>query len=126
MEILALITEGEITESFLSKMRHRFKYFKMIDVDVLKFWSKIFKLQDENLQWRPALLVIEICLCAPISNASLERLFNQMNLGKSTVRNRLKNSTLNVLLRIKVSNVSFETFHNIIQWNRDSKWSDVI
>ena len=80
-------------------------------VDVLEFWPKILKLQDKNPQWRPVLLIIKICFCAPISNASLERLFNQMNLVKPTVHNHLKNSVLNVLLRIKVSNVSVETFH---------------
>ena len=83
----------------------------MINVDVLEFWPKILKLQDENLQWRPVLLIIKICLCTPISSASLERLFNQMNLAKPTVLDRLKNSALNALLRIKVSNVSAKTFH---------------
>ena len=83
----------------------------MINVKVLEVWSKIFTLQDENLQWRPASLIIEIYLCAPISNASLERLFNQINLVKSTARNCLKNSASTALLRIKVFNVSVETFH---------------
>ena len=87
-----------------------FKYFKMINVGILEFWSKIFKLQDENLQWQPVFVIIEICLCIPIFNASLERLLSQMNLVKSTVHNRLKNSALNAVLRIKVSNVSVETF----------------
>ena len=111
MEILAPITDDEITESFLSIMWYGLKYFKMINVDVLEFWYKIFKLQDENPQCRPALLIIEICLSALISNASMEGLINQMNLAKSTVRNLLKNTVLDALLRIKVSNVSVETFH---------------
>ena len=104
-----LITEDEITESFLSIVWYGLKYFKMVNVDVLEFWPKILKLQDENPQWRPVLLIVKICLCAPISNASQERLFNQMNLIKPTVHNRLKSSALNALLRIKVSNVSVET-----------------
>ena len=83
----------------------------MISDDVLKFWPKILKLQGENPQWRPALLISKICLCAPISNASLESQFNQMNLVKPTVHNCLRNSVLSALLRIKVSNVSVETFH---------------
>ena len=111
LEILAPITEDRINGSFLSIVRYGLKYFKMISVNVLKFWPKILKVQDENPQWRPALLIIKICLCAPISNDSLEMLFNKMNLVKPTVHNRLKNSALNALLRIKVSNVSLETFH---------------
>ena len=127
MEILVLITEVEITESFLSIVRCDLKYFKMISVDVLEFWPKILKLLDENPQWRPALLIIKICLCAPISNTSLKRLFNQMNLVKPTVYNRLKNSALNALFRIKVSNVSVETFHNehvlscVFRYNKKGK-----
>ena len=113
MEILAPITDDEITESFLSIMWYGLKYFKMINVDVLEFWYKIFKLQDENPQWQPALLITEICLCAAISNALLEGLFDQINLVKPTVRNRLKNSVLDALLRIKVSNVLVETFHKV-------------
>ena len=52
-----------------------------------------------------------ICMCAPISNASLERLFNQMNNVKSNERNRVTNSALNALLRIKVSKFSIDSFH---------------
>ena len=84
LEILAPITEDGITESFLSIVRSGLKYFKMINVDVLEFWPKILKLQDENPQWSSALLIIKTCLRAPISNASLERLFNQINLVKPT------------------------------------------
>ena len=45
MEILAPITEDEITESFLAIVRYGLKYFKMISVDVLEFWPKILKLR---------------------------------------------------------------------------------
>ena len=50
-------------------------------------------------------------MCAPISNASLERLFNQMNIVKSNVRNHLTNSALNALLHIKVSNFPLDSIH---------------
>ena len=92
-------------------MRYGVKYFKMISVDVLKIWPKIFKPQDENSQWWPVLLIIKISLCTLVCNTSLERLFNQTNVAKSTVHNHLKNRALNALFSIKVSNVSVETFH---------------
>ena len=50
MEILAPITEDEITESFLAIVRYGLKYFKMISVDVLEFWPKILK-----LRWKPSI-----------------------------------------------------------------------
>ena len=49
-------------------------------------WVKIFDLKDNNSQWNPVLLIIEISMCSPISNVSLKRLFNQMNTVKSNVQ----------------------------------------
>ena len=49
-------------------------------------WVKIFDLKDNNSQWNPVLLIIEISMCSPISNVSLKRLLNQMNTVKSNVQ----------------------------------------
>ena len=78
MEILASLTEDEVVESFLSIVRCRLKYFNLTGIGVYDFRCKIFDLKDGNPQWNPALRIIEICMCAPISNTFLERLFNQM------------------------------------------------
>ena len=56
--------------------------------------------------------MIEICLCAPLSNASLERLFSKINLIKTTPRNRLTNDSLNSILRINISGLSLQSFHD--------------
>ena len=112
MEILASMTDDEIVESFLSIVMYGLKNFNLPGIGVYEFWVKIFGLKDDNPQWNPALLIIEICMCAPISNPLLERLFNQMKIVKSNVRNRLTNSALNdALLRIKVSKVPVDSFH---------------
>ena len=111
MEILASFTEDQVVDSFLAIVRYGLKYYNMRNIDVLEFWSQILSLQDENPHWRAALLIIEICLCAPISNASLERLFSQMNFIKSNARNRLSNIALNAVLRIRVSGISIDKYH---------------
>ena len=49
-------------------------------------WVKIFDLKDNNSQWNPVLLIIEINMCSPISSVSLKRLFNQMSTVKSNVQ----------------------------------------
>ena len=54
----------------------------------------------------------QLCFCAPISDATLESLFSHINLMKTTVRNRLINGSLNSILRIRVSGISMQTFHN--------------
>lgn len=111
MEILAPFTEDQVVDSFLAIVRYGLKYFSIQNVDVLGFWSRMFSLQDENPHWRAALLIIEICLCAPVSNASLERLFSQMNFIKSNTRNRLNNNALNAVLRIRISGITVDEFH---------------
>ena len=88
MEIFASITEDEIVESFLLIVRYGLKYSNLTGTGVYDFWARIFGLKYDKPQWNPALLIIEICMCAPISKAS------QMNIVKSNVRNRLTNSAL--------------------------------
>ena len=53
-----------------------------------------------------------ICLCASFSNAILKWFFSQMNLIKTTIRNRLTNESLNSLLCIWISGISLNGFHN--------------
>ena len=112
MKIVASITEDEIVESFLSIVMYGLKYLSLTGAGVYDFWAKIFGLKDDNPQWNPALLIIEICMCAPISNGPLERLFNQMNIVKSNMQNRSTNSALNALSCIKISKVPIDSFQN--------------
>ena len=45
----------------------------------------MFTLKDENPNWNETLLMIEICLCAPVSNALLESLSSRMNISNLTL-----------------------------------------
>ena len=54
--------------------------------------------------------MIEICLCAPFSDASLERLCSKMNLIKTTLHNRLTNDSSNSILHINISGLSLQSF----------------
>ena len=83
-------TEDDVLSSFLAGLRYTHQYF-------------------DNL---PTTLIIEICLCAPFSNASLERLFSKMNLIKTTLCNHLKNDSLNSILHINISRLSLQSFHD--------------
>ena len=81
-------------------------------VNPIDFWSKILSLKEEHADSKPASLLIEICLCAPFSNNILEQFFSQVNLTKTTLWNRLTNESLNSLLRIGISGISLNGFHN--------------
>ena len=103
-------TEDDVLSSFLAALRYAHRYFNTFNINPIEFWSKILSLADEHIFWKPTTLIIEICLCAPFSNASLERLFSQMNLIKTTLRNRLTNDSLNSILRINISGLSLQIF----------------
>ena len=61
----------------------------------MEFRSEMLDLQEDNTLWKAVLLVVELCFCAQISIATLERLFSHMNLGKTSLRNRLSHDSLN-------------------------------
>ena len=111
MEVFNTFTSDDVTESFCAVTRYSSRYFNTSNVKPIEFWSKILLLHQENNSWKATLLLVELCLCAPFSNASLERLFSHMNIVKTTVRNRLSNESLNSTLRIRVSGISVATFH---------------
>ena len=105
-------TEDDVLSSFLAVLRYAHQYFNTSNINPIEFWSKILSLADEHIFWKPTTLIIEICLCAPFSNVSLERLFSKMNLIKTTLRNRLINDSLNSILRIDISGLSLQSFHD--------------
>ena len=85
-------------ELLINCMVWTFKYFKLTGIGLYDFWAKIIGLKYDNAQWNPTLFIIEICMCAPISNALLERLFNQINFLKSNVWNGFTKSVFAVSL----------------------------
>ena len=112
MEIFKSYSEEDIVDSFLDIIRYASRYFNTSTVNPIEFWSKILELNQDKKQWKVSLLLVEICLCAPFSNASLERLFSHMNIVKSTTRSRLSNRSLNSILRIRISGISIRSFHD--------------
>ena len=112
IDVMKCYTEDDVLSSFLAVLRYAHQYFNTSNINPIKFWSKILSLADEHIFWKPTTLIIEICLCAPFSNVSLERLFSKMNLIKTTLRNRLINDSLNSILRINISGLSLQSFHD--------------
>ena len=68
---------------------------------------QILSLANEQIFWRPTTLIIELCLCARFSNASLEKLFSK-RIIKTTLRNRLTNDSL----RINISGFLLQSVHD--------------
>ena len=112
IDAMKCYTEDDVLSSFLVVLHYARRYFNTSNINPIEFWSKILSLADEHIFWKPATLIIEICLCAPFSNASLERLFSKMNLIKTTLCNHLKNDSLNSILHINISRLSLQSFHD--------------
>ena len=112
MKSLDFYDENAASDSFFAIVRYAVRYVNVQMVNPIEFWSKILSLQEEHANWKPASLLIEIWLCALFSSAILEQFFSQMNLNKTTLRNRLTNESLNSLLRIRISGILLNGFHN--------------
>lgn len=69
----------------------------------VKFWIEVYSYKDAS-GINPYLDVCELAisvLSLPHSNAEVERLFSQMNIIKSKLRNRLNISSVNAILAVK-------------------------
>ena len=103
----------EITDGFIDIVSYMIKYFPVTSMNRKEFWKNVFRLgKSEGMvdHWRRALMIIEICLIAPHSNAALERFFKILKLVKTLIRSRLDSDILNALMRIKMSCPSLEDF----------------
>ena len=111
MTIFSGVTFRDIKESFQATIQYALTYCSTNIANPIDFWSKVLTLKKDDQLMKPSLLIVEICLCAMFSNATLERLFSQMNLVKTMVRNRLSNDSLNSSLRIRISGITLQDFH---------------
>ena len=72
--------------------------------NILKFWPIVFNYVDgagQQIFKELATIVLRL-LTFPLSNAAVERVFSIMNSVKTKVRNRLKLTTLEAIIRTKI------------------------
>ena len=62
--------------------------------------------------WKPVFLIVELVMCAPQSNAVLERFFSQLNYVKTNICASISWSSLNSLLHVKVVGQTLQDYHN--------------
>lgn len=68
--------------------------------------------------------VIELCLCCPYGNAVCESFISYLRVVKTDWRNRLNESNLSDLLRIKVTGPTPTAFHDTFSDLAIELWSD--
>ena len=110
--------------------------------DTMEFWTGV--LQYEGLgkitPFKELSVYVMACLTTPVSNAVVERIFSQVTIVKSKLRNRMKNETLDAIIRIRnhlhmdakcckdfvVSPRMLELFTSDVLYGEDSEGEEIL
>jgi len=78
-----------------------------------EFWSEAFNFRDagQNTVFEQLALFALHVLSLPFSNAAVERVFSQMNIVKTNLRNKMGLKSLNAILSIRLD---FKMFNAVI------------
>ena len=85
-------------------------YFAVDKIKPMNLWSKICLGNKEKQSWHDIILLVELCLCTPFSNATLERFFSHLKVVKTEIRSRLSSESLNSVIRIRMKGLSITEF----------------
>lgn len=102
VEILEHFKISDIDEIFRQYNKISFVKWENIE-DTVKFWAEVLRYEDACGN-NPFLLLAKFAislLSLPWSNAEVERVFSQVNIVKTKLRNRMNIDTLNSILCIR-------------------------
>ena len=122
MEVFNKISWEAVLNGFVDILHYANQYFSLSTANPIDLWGKILILGKNKPSWKGISLIVEICLCAPFSNASLERLFSHMNIVKTETRNRLSQKSLNAILAIRMFGILLAEFNKLYVKDCVSKW----
>ena len=105
------ITKDQIEKELTQVMIHTINVLSNQTMPPIQIWKLLFR-NNETKNLRNILLVAEIGLCAPYSNASIEQLFSQMRVVKTDWPNKLNEKNLSSLLYIKTEGPTLQDFHD--------------
>ena len=122
MEAFKEISWEAVLNGFVDIAHYTNQYFSSPTTNPIDLWGKILILGKNKQKWKGISLIIEICLCAPCSNASLEKFFSHMNIVKTKTRNPLLQISLNAMLAIQMFGISLAEFNKSYVKDCISKW----
>ena len=105
MPIFQSTSFQQIKEGYLQIVRYAATFFPVHLIPPLKLWQNMFELStgdNDKDDWKPVLLIVELVMCAPQSNAAIERFFSQLNYIKTNTHTSLSSISPNSLLRVKL------------------------
>ena len=77
----------------------------------MKLWSKLLIIGKNNEHGKDIMLILELCLCTPFFNATLERFFGHLKVVKTQLRSNLSAESLKSFIRIRMKGLSLEEFN---------------
>ena len=100
---------NSLLEQWHDLVAYATRYLDPSRTHYLRVWKRIFDSSRKD-RWNMVLLLVELLLSIPISNAKVERLFLLMNRVKTDFRASLSENTLNNLIRIQMEGPPLEEF----------------
>lgn len=98
-----------LLEKWHDLVAYTVRYLDPSRTHYLRIWKRIFN-SSRKEEWNMVLLLEEVLLSIPISNAKVERIFSLMNCIKTDSRAALSEHTLNNLVRIQMEGPPLEEF----------------
>ena len=77
----------------------------------MKLWSKLLIIGKNNEHGKDIMLILELCLCTPFFNATLERFFGHLKVVKTQLRSNLSAESLKSFIRIRMKGLSLKEFN---------------
>lgn len=96
-------SNGNIKEKIIDQY-NSINLIKWVNIaDTTKFWTEVLEYKDSagNDRFKEISNFAIQLLSLPWSNADVERLFSQMNLVKTKLRNRIQSNTVNAILHVR-------------------------
>ena len=125
MDAFSSVTLDEIIDSYI---RYGNCYFNLVKTNPLDLWCKLGEISSTvKTDWKGVMLILELCLCVPFSNATLEHFFSHMKLVKNEKRNRLLQKSLNSALTVRMAGITLLEFdathvHKCVEfWSNKTK-----
>ena len=100
---------NRLLEQWHDLVAYTVQYLDPSRTHYLRVWKRIFT-SSRKEEWNMVLLLVELLLSIPISNAKVERMFSLMNRVKTDSRAALCEHTLNNLVRIRMEGPPLEEF----------------
>ena len=106
MEVFHPVSIVSLIDGYSDIVQYAYRYFSIEYTEPMKLWSKLLTIGKNNI-----ILLLELCLCTPLSNATLERFFSHLKVVKTQLRSELSAKTLNSITRIRMKGLSLEEFN---------------